>query len=159
MSQLFGAYGSQLRGDYVQPIVQQGVTQFVGKGSFLQPGDGPASLDPVDPSRYRPGTYVLPTQIELMGGYFDKGLQFWNNDPADNALVMPRDVYINQADKQVPVGYMYENFVPGDPRSTLRTQNGAYGTQPYGLLYQGAVNPRDCPDITLAGTCPQRPRQ
>ena len=163
MSQLFGAYGSMLRQDYVQPPIKGGETQFIGKGKFLQPGDGPASLDYVDPSRYRPGTYVLPTQIELMGGYFDKGLSFWNSDPADNALVMPRDTFINQGKTNVPVGYTFDMFNIVDPRSSAQAQLAAqavankgqpFATNPYGLVGNAAISPQDCPGyITVAGSC------
>lgn len=163
MSQLFGAYGSMLRGDYVQPPVKQGETQFIAKGAFLQPGEGVASLDYVDPSRYRPGTYVLPTQIELLDGYFDKGLQFWNSNPYDNALVMPRNTFINQTPNNVPVGYEFAHLVSTDPRSSAQAQLAAQAvpgkgqpfiTQPYGLVHNAAISPRDCPGyITVAGSC------
>jgi hypothetical protein len=163
MSQLFGAYGSQLRGDYVQPPVKAGETQFVAKGAFLRPGDGVASLDPADPSRYRPGTYVLPTQIELLPGYFDRGLQFYDNNPNDTALIMPRDTFVVQAPEKVPVGYTYEQLISMDPRvgaqAQLAAQRGSSGrqpttTNPYGLTYGGAINPANCPGyITVGGSC------
>lgn len=156
MSQLFGAYGSQLRQDYVQPPVKPGVTQIVAKGAFLQPGSGVASLDPADSSRYRPGTYVAPTQIELMGGYFDRGLAFYDNNPFDTALTMPRDTFITQTPENVPVGYVYEQFISTDPRGKLGTR--ATTTNPYGLVYGGTYNPQNCPGyITVAGSCQVTP--
>lgn len=164
MSQLIGAYGSQLRGDYVQPPVKPGETQFVAKGAFLQPGDGVASLDPADSSRYRPGTFVLPTQIELMPGYFDQGLQFYDNSPNDTALAMPRDTFVNQTPQRVPVGYVFEQLVTADPRTGGQAQLAAqampgaqrppYTTNPYGLTYGGSISPANCPGyITVAGSC------
>jgi hypothetical protein len=167
MAQLFGAYGSQLRQDYTQPPTKPGETQFIAKGKFLQPGDGVASLDYVDPSRYRPGTYVLPTQIELLDGYFDKGLSFWNSDPTMNALVMPRDVFISQTKQNVPVGYEFQMMVSPDPRTSAQAQLAAearagggqpYATNPYGLVVNAAISPENCPGyITVGGAC-QIPR-
>lgn len=118
-----------LRDDYVQAN-----GMFLSKGAYLQPGVGqPASLDPADPSRFRPTSYVLPRQIEIMNGSMD--LEFQNENPLQSdTRVIPYSTYIKQ---------------PPAPSSLLRARRGGrdstpLNVPPYGSSVDGPVSPSTC---------------
>ena len=71
MSQLIGAYGSidpQSNRNFAT-MAPWKTPNIVPYGNFL--GQGVASVNIDDLSRFRPTAYVLPRQIELMTGFFN----------------------------------------------------------------------------------------
>ena len=113
MSLLIGQHGSLLRENYaagqqytvVAPNQQDGFSKSAGSslislGAFLQPGPY-ASLSPEDPSRFRPTSYVAPTEIELMHGFLDMPFQNGNPLQAD-PVVMPHSTFIDQTPPSLP---------------------------------------------------------
>ena len=86
-----------LRSDYIQPPVIRGNNNadIVSKGAFLQSGGAYTSLSPDDASRFRPTSFVAPTQIDLMHGFMDT--PFYNNNPfMSDMRVVPYDTFVNQ---------------------------------------------------------------
>lgn len=174
MSLQIGQYGSLLRDDYVQPPVRahNPNTNFVSLGAYLQPGPY-ASLSLEDPSRFRPGTFVAPTQIELMQGFMDTPFQ--NADPVQSdTRVVPGNTFVTQrpaprglssarggADPEpfsssaAPRGYTFVttsagNVRSGGPRASAGLGGAGGGTRaletaPYGLVVGAPVSPANCP--------------
>lgn len=171
MSLQIGQYGSLTRADYVQPAVRRGDpnNNFVALGAYLQAGPY-ASLSPEDPSRFRPNTYVAPTQIELMQGFMDTAFQNANPYQSDTRVV-PGSTFVTQRPAPAPTsslfassaGASFESFAspPGysfettrrthAPAATSRNLQGGGGagggaieTAPYGLVVNAGVSPSNC---------------
>lgn len=148
MSLQIGQYGSQLRRDYVQPPVTRASGGIVSMGAYLDPTGPVTSLAVEDPSRFRPGTYVAPTSIELMHGFMD--YEFYNANPQQSDTRQFPQTYATQRPTAVPRGYSY---------SSARTAPGSYvNTEPYGLAIGGPVSPSNCPVdqgayYTVTGGC------
>lgn len=103
MALLIGQSGSMLRSDYVQPPVIRGNNNadIVSKGAFLQSGGAYTSLSPDDASRFRPTSFVAPTQIDLMQGFMDT--PFYSNNPfMSDTRVLPYDTFVNQRPPSSP---------------------------------------------------------
>ena len=156
MSLLIGQHGSLVREDYAArqkyTVVrddtdnQNGFNKSSGSslislGAFLQPGPY-ASLSPEDPSRFRPTSYVAPTEIELMQGFLD--MPFQNGNPLQSdLLVMPRSTFIDQTPPPLPscskpmqmlrqqqqLGYTFVQSPAAAPDA-----GGTYITHPYGIM-------------------------
>lgn len=157
---IIGQAGSQPRRDYTQPELRPTGQTIVSKGYYLQPGRI-ASLSPDDASRFRPTSFVPPVQIALMNR--PPFLPFNNANPADNALVMPRDTFVFQTPDSPPVGYAYVHTDASNERSEFNTLTSAaaptsYQAEPYGLVQNGLVSPRNCPStqncfVNVTGAC------
>lgn len=148
MSLQMGQYGSQLRRDYVQPAVSPSSGGIISMGAYLEPNSNVTSLAAEDPSRFRPGTYVAPTSIELMHGFMD--YEFYNTIPMQSDTRQFPQTYTTQRPSIVPRGYSY---------SSARAAPGSYvNTEPYGLAIDGPVSPSNCPVnqgayYTVTGGC------
>jgi hypothetical protein len=163
MSQLIGASGSLLRGDFVQPTLTttEGGT-IVSMGSYLEPGPY-ASLSIDDRSRFRSTSFVPPQSIELMHGFFDRGLMFYDTNPLENTI-STAVTFVDQRPSAVPVGYSYYSQPASTPE--LRALRGYSGqptmaTAPYGQVIHGPVSPSNCPSnqafVNPSGGCQVMP--
>ena len=157
---LIGQAGSQPRRDYTQAEARPTGQTIVSKGYYLQPGRF-ASLSPDDASRFRPTAYVPPVQIDLMNR--PPFLPFNDANPRDNEQVMPRDTFIYQRAANPPPGYAFvkteaENKSSGFYRMISSGVPNTYQSEPYGLVQDGLVSPRNCPAdkncfINTVGSC------
>lgn len=153
MSLQIGQYGSQLRRDYVQPPVTPASGGIISMGAYLEPDSPVTSLAIEDPSRFRPGTFVAPTAIELMHGFLD--YQFYDTNPQQSDTRMFAQTYTNQRPAAAPRGYSY---------SSARAAPGSYvNLEPYGLATGGPVSPVNCPVnqgayYTVTGGCALSPQ-
>lgn len=157
---LIGQAGSQSRRDYTQPELRPTGQTIVSKGYYLQPGRI-ASLSPEDLSRFRPTSYVPPVQIDLMNR--PPFLPFNDANPSDNEQIMPRDTFVYQRADAPPRGYTYVSTEPGNMTSAFYRMTSAatpksYQMEPYGLVQDGLVSPRNCPAdkncfINTVGSC------
>ncbi len=118
---------------YVQPTVSLGAGQsgnMLAQGNYL--GPGPSSVNAEDIARHRPTSYVLPRQIELMGGFFNVASYTSTSNPSENTTSV---MAIHPPTK--PQGY---GFTASGP--VAHGQEGQGG--PYGLTYQAPVTPQNC---------------
>jgi hypothetical protein len=131
MSQFIGASGSLVTQTYEQPAAVKGTPQLTAMGNFL--GPGAASLGADDPSRQRPQSYVLPTQIELMGGFF-------NVLGANVASTYGEPGSVSVMSLQPPANTTGPTFTATG--AVARGEQGSAG--PYGLTYGARINPKTC---------------
>lgn len=183
MSLLIGQSGSMLRSDYVQPPVIPGNNNatIVSKGAYLQSGGAYTSLAPDDASRFRPTSFVAPTQIDLMQGFMDT--PFYNNNPFQADMrVMPHDTFVDQRPRSFfslsassssqqqrqPLytsggnSYTFETTAAKTPASSLSSSSsrGGVSAAPYGQTIDSSsgVSPRNCPAaqkcyVNVSGAC------
>lgn len=131
MSLYVGQYGSLLPENYQQPMAAtySGAPPPLAQayGNYL--GEGVPSLGADDPSRQRPLSYVLPRQIELMNGFFDRS-----------------PVGSSNSSTQPVTQLVTTSTAPSTAASAqlMATPNALQVAGPYGLTYQASMTPTRC---------------